>query len=73
MILLIRLQASACNFTKSVIPPPWVIFTFLTCLNGTKSRKASQILPEQICQKYRIFFKYLLNYDSNGRLSAKIP
>ena len=24
--------------------PPWVFFKFFTCTNGTKSRKASQIL-----------------------------
>ena len=32
----------ACNFTKSNTPP-WVFFTFLNCINGTKSRTASYI------------------------------
>ena len=39
-ILLVKLQASACNFTKS-ITPPWVFPRFLNCTNGTKSHKAS--------------------------------
>ena len=36
---LIKLQASACNFTKSNTPP-WVFFTFLNCAHSTKSRNA---------------------------------
>ena len=32
----------ACNFTKSN-SAPWVFFTFLNGINGTKSRKASRI------------------------------
>ena len=40
VLLLAKLQAEACNFTKSNTPP-WVFFTFLNCTNGTKSRKRS--------------------------------
>ena len=32
----------ACNFTKSNTPP-WVFFAFLSCTNGAKLRKASQM------------------------------
>ena len=38
-ILLAKLQASACNFTKSNTSP-WMFFMFLNCTNGAKSRKA---------------------------------
>ena len=38
----IKLQAEACNFTKS-ITPPWVFFVFFHCANGTKSCKASHM------------------------------
>ena len=27
VMLLVKLQAEACNLTKSIIPPPWVFFT----------------------------------------------
>ena len=39
-LLLVKLHAEVCNFTKSNTPP-WVFFKFLNCKNGTKSRKAS--------------------------------
>ena len=43
MILLLMLDDSAFNFTKSHTPP-WLFFTFFKlCKNGTKSRKASHI------------------------------
>ena len=42
VLLLVKLQAEACNFTKSNTPP-WVFFTFLNCTNGTTGRKASNI------------------------------
>ena len=41
VLVLVKLQAEACNFTKR--NTPWVFFTFLNCTNGTKSRKASQL------------------------------
>ena len=41
-LLLVKLQAKVCNFTKSNTPP-WVFCTFLNCTNGTKLHKASQI------------------------------
>ena len=51
VIVLLKLQTSACNFTKS-ITPPWVFSPFLNCTNSTKSRKASQIfiLPKTLCK-----------------------
>ena len=39
VLILVKLQASACNFTK-INTPPWVFFTFLNCTNATKSRNA---------------------------------
>ena len=42
-LLLVKLQVSACNFTKSNTRP-WVFLKFfLNCANGTKSCKASHI------------------------------
>ena len=38
MLLLVKLQASACNFTL----PHGYFSRFLNCINGTKSRKAPQ-------------------------------
>ena len=43
VLLLVKLQASAYNFTKSNTPP-LVFFTFLNCTHGTKSRKVSQMV-----------------------------
>ena len=42
VLLLIMLQAFACNFTKSNTPP-WVFSRLLSRTNGTKSRKASHV------------------------------
>ena len=39
VLLLAKLQADAYNFTKNNTPP-WVFFTFLTCIDDTKLRKA---------------------------------
>ena len=47
VILLVKLQASACNFTKS-ITPPWVFFMFLKLDNWYKiaqSVKATTVKP----------------------------
>ena len=41
VLILVKLQAEACNFTKGNIPP-WVFSRFLNCTNGTKSRNAPQ-------------------------------
>ena len=38
VILLVKLQAEARNFTKS-ITPLWVFLSFLNCANGAISRK----------------------------------
>ena len=43
VLLLLKLQVSACNFTKSNALP-WVFFTFLKCTNGTKSRNVLHIM-----------------------------
>ena len=42
MLILVKLQASACSFTK-LNTPPWVFFTFFKFTNGTKSRNASHL------------------------------
>ena len=39
----VKLQAEACNFTKS-ISSPWVFFLFSNCTNGTKLRNASYFI-----------------------------
>ena len=43
VLLLVKLQTSACNFTKSNAPP-WVFSRFLNCTNSTKSRIASHTI-----------------------------
>ena len=42
VLLLVKLQALACNFTKRNTPP-WMFLRFLNCTNDTKSRNGSQI------------------------------
>ena len=42
VLLLVKLQTLACNFTKSRTPP-WMLFTILKNTNGTASRKASHL------------------------------
>ena len=46
VLLLVKLQAKACNFTKSNTPS-WVFFTFLNYTNGTKSRNTSYLEPSR--------------------------
>ena len=43
MLLLVKLQAATCNFTKSNAPP-WVFSCFLNCINGIKLSKASNMI-----------------------------
>ena len=38
VLILVKLQASACNFTK-INTPPWAFFTFLNCTNGSNRAK----------------------------------
>ena len=42
VLVLVKSQTGACKFTKSSIPPSLFFSRFLICINGTKSRKASQ-------------------------------
>ena len=42
VLILLKLQAKDCNFTK-INTPPWVFLRFLNCTNATKSRNASHI------------------------------
>ena len=42
-VFLVKLQAEACNLTKSNTPP-WVFSCFLNCTNGAKSRHASHVV-----------------------------
>ena len=59
VLLLVKLLAKACKFTKS-ITPPWMFFTFfLNCTNGTKLRKASHIL--NVHEIVRISSGYIMN------------
>ena len=41
VVILVKLQAKACNFTK-INTLPSIFSRFLNCTNGTKSRNASQ-------------------------------
>ena len=52
-ILLVKLQSSLYNFTKS-ITPPWVFFTFY-CANGTKLSKVPQQLKWERITELSIF------------------
>ena len=49
LLLLVKLQPEAYNFTKSKTPP-WAFFTFLNCTNGAKSRNASHIMEYDLSQ-----------------------
>ena len=51
VLLLVKLQASKCNFTKSN-SPPWVFFTFLNCTNGTKPCKTYHLTVGILFTKY---------------------
>ena len=42
LLLVVKLQALACNFTTKSNTPPWVFFTCFKLHNGAKSRNASQ-------------------------------
>ena len=55
VLLLAKLQAEACNFTKNNTPP-WVFITFLNCIDDTKSRKAQHLYSNQI-SKHSIYLK----------------
>ena len=78
VLLLVKLQAKSYNFTESNTAP-LVLFTFLNCINGTKSRKAfhkrldesvaSQFFPFSVSQYWIVaaaFWKGL-----KGNLSLK--
>ena len=58
MLLSVKLQVLTCNFSKRNTPP-WVLFTFLNCTNGTKSCNASQI------KFLNTFFNILLHLKYN--------
>ena len=47
VLLLVKLQAEAWNFTKSNTPP-WCFSCFLNFANGTKSCKASHRKSEKV-------------------------
>ena len=52
VLLLVKLQAKACNLTKSNTPP-WVFSRFLNITNGTKSRNAPHI-EDKVYSKVQI-------------------
>ena len=56
MLILAKLQAKACNFTKNNTPI-WVFFTFLNFMDDTKSRKASHLNSSQISKHSIIYLK----------------
>ena len=51
LLLVVKLQTKACNFTKSNTPP-WVLFTFFKCTNATKSRKAPHVNNDDEFNKF---------------------
>ena len=56
VLLLVKLQAKFCNFTKSNTPP-WMFSRFLNCTNGTKSCNASHIcIRFNCCNKEAVEF-----------------
>ena len=59
-----KVEATACNFTKSNTPP-WVFFKFLSCTNSKKSRKASYITF--IYQYYTKATIYLFQVNTRKR------
>ena len=74
VLILVQLQAEACNFTK-INTPPRVFSRFLNCTNGTKSRNASQYrssfsfssyLEEFGVREYQIMTKKWKKVDGTG-------
>ena len=51
VLLVVKLQASACNFTKSNTSSWVILYFFLNCTNRTKSRKASTIFFQMFLYK----------------------
>ena len=51
VLILVKLKAFACNFTK-INTPPWVFFTFLNCTNGTKLRNALHMPNRKTSKAY---------------------
>ena len=58
MLLLVKFQFNKSN------TPPWVFFTFLNCINDTKSRNASHV--EAVARK--CFIKEFLKFFTGKRL-----
>ena len=54
VLVLLKLKASACNFTK-INASPWVFSRFLNCTNATKSRNA----PHIVYQVFQFFLNSL--------------
>ena len=49
VLLLVKLQAKACNLTK-IDTPSWAFLCFLDCTNETKSSKTSRIIQYSTIQ-----------------------
>ena len=65
VLLLVKLQALACNFTKSNTTP-WMFFSFLDFANDTTSRNASHLL----CLIFRTV-ELLLKYGADPLKTEK--
>ena len=69
VLLLVKLQALVCNFTKSNIPP-WVFLKFSKLYKWTKSRKASHIfislcnIPKNYFNSFQANLPYLCSLKS---------
>ena len=59
MVILVKLQVEAWNFTK-INNPPWCFSRFLNCTNGIKSRNAPHIFPNHLWSTVEIFWKILM-------------
>ena len=56
MLLLVKLQASTCNFTKSKIPP-WVFFTFFALYKWCKTAQSvSYVTRYDLCKSTRYVY-----------------
>ena len=70
LFMLVKLQASTCNFTK-ISTPPWVFLCFLNCTNGAKSRNAPHILlREENFLAQTAFFFFEIPVDTGRTLNV---
>ena len=72
VLLLAKLQAKACNFTKRNTAP-WVFSCFLNCINSTKSRKGSHISTVPRLVRHGSSTINQVDFPSSGQCSVSLP